>query len=54
MAYLIRDHVSSAASTTRHDPRGCPVSTASPEAVAHVEQALESMLSYFGDPLATP
>ncbi|GAB3765429.1 tetratricopeptide repeat protein [Ramlibacter monticola] len=52
MGYFIRDDISSAAGTTREDPRGRPVSTASPEAIAHMEQALESMLSYFGDPLA--
>jgi tetratricopeptide (TPR) repeat protein len=52
MAYFIRDLAPSTASTTRLDPRGCPTSTASAEAVRQVEQALESMLSYFGDPLA--
>ena len=33
------------------DPRGLAVSTRSSAAVGHVEAALESMLSYFGDPL---
>lgn len=52
MAYLIQAHATAAASTTRQDPRGCPTSTASSDAIAQAEQALESMLSYFGDPLA--
>lgn len=33
------------------DPRGCPVSTGSADAIAHVEQALWRMLTYFGNPL---
>lgn len=36
---------------TRQDARGCPTSTTSAQAIDHVEAALESMLSYFGDPL---
>ena len=38
--------------TTLRDPRGLACSTSSPQAVDHVESALEAMLSYFGDPLA--
>lgn len=52
MAYFIEERASSARGTTRHDPRGCPASTTSGDAIAQVEQALESMLSYYGDPLA--
>ena len=37
--------------TARQDARGCPTSSASARALDHVEDALESMLSYFGDPL---
>lgn len=33
------------------DPRGVPVATSSPQALAHAEQAMWRMLSYFGDPL---
>ena len=50
MAYLNDDLVTSVSGTSRRDLRGCAVSTGSATAVAHVEQALESMLSYFGDP----
>ncbi|RYF15819.1 MAG: tetratricopeptide repeat protein [Comamonadaceae bacterium] len=52
MAYLSEEHAASVHATMRKDPRGCPTSTASGDAVAQMEQALESMLSYFGDPLA--
>lgn len=52
MAYVIENHTPSVRSTMREDPRGCPTSTASGAAIAQMEQALESMLSYFGDPLA--
>jgi len=52
MASFIDDHASAATAMARQDPRGCPASTGSGAAVDHVEQALESMLSYFGDPLA--
>jgi tetratricopeptide (TPR) repeat protein len=52
MAYFIEDHAPSVRSALREDPRGCPTSTASGAAIAHMEQALDSMLSYFGDPLA--
>jgi tetratricopeptide (TPR) repeat protein len=52
MAYFIDEHAPSIHSTMREDPRGCPTSTASGAAIAQMEQALESMLSYFGDPLA--
>lgn len=34
------------------DARGCPVSTASPAALAHAEKAQWRLLSYFGDALA--
>ena len=50
MAYLNDDLVTSVSGTSRRDLRGCAVSTGSATAVAQVEQALESMLSYFGDP----
>ena len=53
MAYFTGDLVPSARAAMRHDPRGCPTSTASGEAIDRMEQALESMLSYFGDPLAS-
>jgi len=39
------------AAPARPDARGCPTSTTSAGAIEHVEQALQSMLSYFGDPL---
>lgn len=52
MAYLSEEHADSVRGTMRKDPRGCPTGTASGVAVAQMEQALESMLSYFGDPLA--
>jgi tetratricopeptide (TPR) repeat protein len=54
MGYFIDDRTISAASAglQRQDPRACPTSTGSAAALAHVEQALESALSYFGDPLA--
>src|SRR5689334_16950404 len=52
MAYFIEDHALSTRSTLRSDARGCPTSTSSGAALADLEQALESMLSYFGDPLA--
>lgn len=52
MAYLSEEHADSVRGTMRKDPRGCPTGTASGIAVAQMEQALESMLSYFGDPLA--
>jgi tetratricopeptide (TPR) repeat protein len=51
MAYLT-EHAADAAATHRRDPRGCPTSSTSQAAVDQVEQALEAMLSYFGDPLA--
>lgn len=35
----------------RQDARGCPTSTSSAQAVDQIEAALQSMLSYFGDPL---
>ncbi|TYT26776.1 tetratricopeptide repeat protein [Luteimonas viscosa] len=35
-----------------HDPRDCPVSTRSAAAIAHAEQALWRMATYFGDPFA--
>jgi tetratricopeptide (TPR) repeat protein len=47
------DHLyASASSASTCDPRGLVCSTCSSAAVLHVEAALESMLSYFGDPLA--
>jgi tetratricopeptide (TPR) repeat protein len=52
MAYFVQDHATFATTRTPQDPRGCPVSTASADAIGHLEVALESMLSYFGDPLA--
>ena len=52
MAYFIEDHAIAARGTSRRDPRGCAVSTGSEDAIGQAEQALESMLSYFGDPLA--
>lgn len=45
------DFTASRSSAGRSDLRGCPASTASPAAIDHVEQALQSMLSYFGDPM---
>ena len=35
-----------------NDPRDCPVSTDSAEALAHFERALWRMVSFYGDPLA--
>ncbi|TFZ05580.1 tetratricopeptide repeat protein [Ramlibacter henchirensis] len=52
MAYFNEDRASSVRSTMRQDPRGCPTSTVSAAAIEQMEQALESMLSYFGDALA--
>jgi tetratricopeptide (TPR) repeat protein len=43
---------SASAFATLRDPRGLACSTRSSAAVQQVEAALESMLSYFGDPLA--
>lgn len=52
MAYFIEELVTSVGGAMRHDPRGCPTSTGSGEAIDRMEQALECSLSYFGDPLA--
>ncbi len=35
-----------------NDPRDCPVSTQSSQALVHAEQALWRMVSFFGDPIA--
>ncbi|TFZ00777.1 hypothetical protein EZ313_20235 [Ramlibacter henchirensis] len=50
MGYFI-DIASTGGGTGLKDARGCVVGTGSAAAVGHVETALESMLSYFGDPI---
>jgi len=52
MGYFLQDLAAGGARSGCTDPRGLACATHSPEAVHHVEQALEAMLSYFGDPLA--
>ncbi len=52
MGYFIQDLPAGAARSGCADPRGLACATSSVEAVNHVEQALEAMLSYFGDPVA--
>lgn len=51
MGYFIDDIASAGAATGLKDARGCAVGTASAAALGQVEAALESMLSYFGDPM---
>jgi hypothetical protein len=52
MGYFIQDLPAGANRSGCTDPRGLACATPCAEAVNHVEQALEAMLSYFGDPLA--
>jgi tetratricopeptide (TPR) repeat protein len=52
MGTFIEPQPSTTARTrARTDARGVPIGTSSPAAQAHAERALESLLSYFGDPL---
>jgi tetratricopeptide (TPR) repeat protein len=51
MGYFIDDIGNAARGAHLQDARGCAVSTRSAAALGHLESALESMLSYFGDPL---
>ena len=51
MGYFI-DELAAGGGTGLKDARGCAVDTGSAAALGQVEAALESMLSYFGDPLA--
>ena len=44
--------VARAAGSPLSDPRGLSTSSPSRDAVEQLERALESMLSYFGDPIA--
>jgi tetratricopeptide (TPR) repeat protein len=51
MGYFIQDLPAGPSDAGLRDPRDCPSGTRCETALAHVETALEQMLSYFGDPL---
>lgn len=52
MDFLIEDtERATPGAAIRRDPRGLPTSAGADRAIDAVEQAIESMLSYFGDPL---